>query len=179
MEFPSTRAMISLPELNCAHRLSWDLLLAANRGIGGELRMSDIRLGRDEQGGDLAAITIRNIKTDKFDECDFKTLKSAEGGLCTAKAVGRLITSKQRPSHSEEKAFGSCILYRLDAMLRMDGAAVGAQALGMGNHSLRPGGATAMWRAGYEVEIVKRWGRWESESPQGYLLGDYRIMSTI
>ena len=49
----------------------------------------------------------------------------------------------------------------------------------MGNQSLRAGGATAMWQTGYEVEIIKRWGRWESASFQGYLWGDYRILSTI
>ena len=38
-----------------------------------------------------------------------------------------------------------------------------------GTHSLRIGGATALLHAGVPVEIIKRWGRWVSDSFQRYL----------
>ena len=38
-----------------------------------------------------------------------------------------------------------------------------------GSHSLRVGGATALYHAGMPVEIIKRYGRWVSDSFQGYL----------
>ena len=101
------------------------------------------------------------------------------GGICPVKAVSRHITSKQWPSDSEEKAFGPWVRTRLCALLRLDGEAVGVQASRAGSHALRAGGATAMWQTGYEVEIIKGRGRWESASFRGYLRGDYRILSTI
>ena len=36
-----------------------------------------------------------------------------------------------------------------------------------------------MWRAGYDIEVIKRWGRWKSASSHGYLWDDHRILSTI
>ena len=38
-----------------------------------------------------------------------------------------------------------------------------------GSHSLRVGGATALYHAGVPVEIIKRYGRWVSDCFQGYL----------
>ena len=36
-------------------------------------------------------------------------------------------------------------------------------------HSLRFGGASALWAAYRDSAVVKRWGRWASEAFQGYL----------
>jgi len=38
-----------------------------------------------------------------------------------------------------------------------------------GTHSLRMGGATALLHAGVHIDIIKRWGRWVSDSFQRYL----------
>jgi hypothetical protein len=38
-----------------------------------------------------------------------------------------------------------------------------------GSHSFRIGGATALLHAGVQVEVIKRWGRWVSDSFQRYL----------
>ena len=38
-----------------------------------------------------------------------------------------------------------------------------------GSHSLRIGGASALLHAKVPIEIIKRWGRWVSDSFQRYL----------
>ena len=152
-------------ELFSAAILGFFFLL--REGELGKLRTSDIRLGKDAQGEDHVATTIRNSKTDQLNEGDFKTLKSIDGVLCPVKAVARLMTSKQWPCQSEDKGFGHWVRNRLSEMSRLAGASVGVQAPRIGNHSLRSGGAADMWRPGYEVEITKRWGRWKSASFQG------------
>ena len=38
-----------------------------------------------------------------------------------------------------------------------------------GSHSLRIGGASALLHAGVPIDIIKRWGRWVSDSFQRYL----------
>ena len=52
-----------------------------------------------------------------------------------------------------------------------------AEALGlppdrMASHSLRFGGATAIWAAYKDSALVKRWGRWASDAFHGYLWED-------
>ena len=38
-----------------------------------------------------------------------------------------------------------------------------------GTHSLRFGGAPALWAAYQDTTLVQRWGRWRSQAFQGYL----------
>eukprot|EP00974_Lingulodinium_polyedra_P076838 7438187-Lingulodinium_polyedra.AAC.1 len=39
----------------------------------------------------------------------------------------------------------------------------------IGTHSLRIGGATALYKAGLDIETIKRQGRWMSSAVHGYL----------
>ena len=39
----------------------------------------------------------------------------------------------------------------------------------IGSHSLRFGGATALWAATGDSALVQRWGRWKSDAFHGYL----------
>ena len=141
--------------------------------------MCDIHLGRGDNDEDFATITIRNSKTDQFNEGGHETLKAVPGHICPVKTIARLITLRDWSNTSEEKVFGGWFRNRLCATFRMAGSAVGIPASRIGNHSLRSGGATAMWRAGYDIEVIKRWGRWKAASPQGYLWDDHRVLATI
>ena len=142
--------------------------------------MSDIRLGRDDDQNDTVTIPIRNRETDQFNEGDYKkTLTAVPGVACPVKAVARLITSRKWGGNTEEKVFGGWLRNRLCATLRIDGAAIGILASRIGNHSVRSGGATAMWRACDAIEIINRWGRWRSSPFQGYLRDGHRVMSSI
>ena len=143
------------------------------------LRRCDIKLGKDENNDDVLTIVIRHSKTDQYNEGNFKTLKAVPGPVCPVKAMARLITLQEWGGDSEERVFGKWPRNRLSAILRLAGSAIGIPASRIGNHSLRSGGATAMWRAGYDIEVIKRRGRWKSASPQGYLWDDHRVLSTI
>ena len=46
---------------------------------------------------------------------------------------------------------------------------VGLPPGGIGTHSLRFGGASALWAQYQDTSIVKRWGRWASDSFQTYI----------
>ena len=54
-------------------------------------------------------------------------------------------------------------------LLERAAVAVGLPPDRMGTHSLRIGGASALLHAGVPVDIIKRWGRWKSDSFQRYL----------
>ena len=124
-------------------------------------------------------IRFRNSKTDQFNEGDRKTPKSVHGLVRPVKAVGRLITMRDWPDASDEKVFGGWLRNRMRAVLRMDGTSIGIPASRICNHSLRYGGDTAIWRAGYDIGIIRRRGRWKSASSQGYLRGDHRVLAPI
>ena len=72
--------------------------------------------------------------------------------MCPANAVARLITLMDWHRAPEDKVFG--------------GWAMGIPDSRIGGHSLRSGGATAMRRAEYDIEVIKRLGRWKSTATQ-------------
>ena len=51
----------------------------------------------------------------------------------------------------------------------MAASACGIDPARMGSHSLRIGGATALYKAGVDVETIKRIGRWSSSAVHAYL----------
>jgi hypothetical protein len=59
--------------------------------------------------------------------------------------------------------------HEVQAPLMRAAAALGGDPSRIGTHSLRFGGASALWAAYRDSAVVKRWGRWASEAFQGYL----------
>ena len=60
----------------------------------------------------------------------------------------------------------------VQAVLREAALATGTPAEAIGSHSLRFGGASALWSAYHDSGLVKRWGRWASDSFHTYLWED-------
>ena len=56
-------------------------------------------------------------------------------------------------------------------VLRLGGAACGIEGSRSGSHSVRSGGESAMFWAGYDIEIIKRRGRRPSSTLQQYIGG--------
>jgi len=54
-------------------------------------------------------------------------------------------------------------------ILELGAIALGINAERMGSHSLRIGGATALYHTVQDLEKVKRFGRWKSDAFHGYL----------
>ena len=68
---------------------------------------------------------------------------------------------------------------RVTCERRMAGAPCGVAGSRPGSHSLRIGGASPMFSAGYDFEIIKRWGRWPCSTIRRYICRDYCAMSAI
>ena len=81
--------------------------------------------------------------------------------------MSRLITIQDWPATSEEKIPGGGLGNRLRDTLRMAGAAVRFLHLGLGIIPCGPDGEPPFWRAGYEIEVIKRWGMWNPATFQG------------
>ena len=46
-------------------------------------------------------------------------------------------------------------------------------------HSLRPGGATALYTQGVPIDIIQRWGRWKSLTSHQYLWHDATALNRL
>ena len=53
--------------------------------------------------------------------------------------------------------------------LQMAAKALGFDQSRLGSHSLRFGGASALWAAYHDSGLVRRWGRWASDTFQSYI----------
>ena len=150
------------------------------------LRGVDVAL-HDEEGGPAprglgrsarALVTFRKTKTDQraFGAC--RVHHRADAEVCPVAALELL--REHAPERFAEGAEGRRPLFRwssgkvvkreqLQAALQRAAAAEGLPPRRFKSHSLRIGGASALWHALGDAEAVKRWGRWSSSAFHGYL----------
>ena len=60
----------------------------------------------------------------------------------------------------------------LQAVLHKAAEGTGCPSSSFGSHSLRFGGASALWAAFHDTGLVRRWGRWASDSFHTYIWED-------
>jgi hypothetical protein len=128
---------------------------------------------------DEVGIRIRSSKADIFNAGEWRNhFRSDDPELCVVEALTLI-------QHEFPQRFGTGIesdlpLFRMEdgspmrrgqiaAWLEMAADAEGYSKERFGSHSLRIGGATALYHIGMPVEVIKRYGRWASDSFQQYL----------
>ena len=127
---------------------------------------------------DEIILTIRGSKTDIYNRGEIRNHFKSEEDICPVKAAVALFLNYPQRYGGGSDALGP--LFRTDEDRLLPRGAVqaiierAARALNMpegdlGTHSLRFGGASAIWAAYGESALVKRWGRWASDSFQTYL----------
>ena len=151
------------------------------------LRGADVAL-KDGDGGpagprpgdaEQAIIQYRKTKADQqaFGSCRGH-YRAQDAELCPVEAFELLrafAPERFRAGPESEKPLlrwrSGRVLKREDAQAALQRAAEaeGLPAARFKTHSLRIGGASALWHACGEVEAVKRWGRWSSTAFHGYL----------
>ena len=130
--------------------------------------------------GDLALrLTIARSKTDQFNPGHEKILKATDHELCPVKVFHRWSQLNPTLLESDNLVFPPNIRKTLACALKLAGSYVGLDHSRIGNHSLRSGGATLMFTAGFDIEIIKRWGRWLSPTFHTYIWRDEHILSHI
>ena len=175
-----------------ALELAWFYMLRAkefadSNGVDEEMivRGCDVRLthqGRRADPGQATEITLQFRKT-KVDQMAFGTSKTLESTgrhhLCPVEAMERMRQSwplRFQDGHSENSkplfrwASGR-VLKRLEIqhLLQRAASGVGLPPCRFLSHSLRIGGATALFQSTADIEMGKRAGRWTSSAAQRYL----------
>ena len=125
---------------------------------------------------DEVLVHIRGSKTDQYNQGMLRNQFSTGTDLDHVAALARL----QRHFPERWQAERDQPLFRLrngrhlrrervQQLLGLAGAAAGLCPSQLGTHSLRIGGATALYKAGFDVECIKRMGRWASNAVHNYL----------
>ena len=176
--------------LQAALLTAWFFMLRAREycdsgGVDEEmiLRGQDVHPGRGEakEGSEeTEEVTIQFRKT-KADQEAFGTcktmLQTQVPGICVVEAMKTLMEVVPRRFQGPEAhlplfrwASGQ-VLRRLEVrnILQKSARAVGLPAERFQSHSLRIGGASALYQATGEIELVKRTGRWTSSAVHRYL----------
>ena len=143
------------------------------------LRGADLKLSENNDPDDCVTLQFRKTKTDQeaFGTC--KTMfRSGVKGLCVVSALRafREIAPQRFGEGSEALkplfrwANGQMLRRtQVQHLLQRAAAGVGLPPERFMSHSLRIGGASALFQATGEIELVKRTGRWSSAAVQRYL----------
>lgn len=150
------------------------------------LRGCDVRL--QEKGepcplgrisfADEVVITIRGSKTDVYNRGESRNRFCSGTELCPVKTTQGLF--KHFPQRYSGGSEALDLLFRtgdgkvvpraaITALIEKAAKSLGVLDGDFSTHSLRFGGASAIWAAYSDTTLVKRWGRWSSESFQTYL----------
>ena len=127
---------------------------------------------------DEVSITIRGSKTDVYNRGEVRNHFRSGLDICPVQAAISLFRAFPLRYHGAPEA--SDCLFRdsegtplpravITLLLQIALAALGEPEGTLGTHSLRFGGASAFWAAYGNSSLVKRYGRWTSESFQTYL----------
>ena len=135
---------------------------------------------RYDRDGDLVLQhVIPRSKTDQFNQGHEEILKSTKRHLWPAKALLQWKKVHSLLCGSDSPVFPLDIRRALAEQLKLAGTYVGLGHSRIGNHSMRSGGATLMFSVGFDIEIIKRRGRWLSPIFHTYIWRDEHMSSHI
>ena len=137
-----------------------------------ELQYEDVQPRKGDEwyhqwtGADAASVLIRGSKTDQFNLGCIRTMHRAGGVFCPV-GVMKLWSTLCSADPGCEKL--RVRREDIQLWLRLAAAEEGIPVDRVGTHSLRVGGATALFNAGYDLGMIQRFGRWSSAAFHGYL----------
>ena len=122
-------------------------------------------------------IYLKGSKTDQYNQGTVRNQFRSGNELCVVAALADYQSLKPERFAGAE---ADLPLFRLEcgkplqrtdiqSLIQLAAVADGQSTTRYGSHSLRIGGATAMYQTTKDLDIVKRFGRWNSDAFHGYL----------
>jgi hypothetical protein len=181
---------------------AWFYLLRSSEycEVGGEIRDYCLRVGDVEFYDELhnvldwselhrahsMSLAIRGSKTDQARTGCVRTLDTTGLPVDAVRAVSAMLQSRNLKKGegldqplfqlSSGKAVSNT---QVTGALRAAAISRGLDPLRYATHSLRRGGATAMAAAGFPTEVIRRWGRWLSDTWKRYVFGTAEELSGL
>ena len=165
----------------------WDALIL---GFTFLLRGSEIKNLRwrdvsfcEGDGQSYLAICIQKSKTDQEGKGVIRSLFQNDTALCPYRSLeGYSIGLIKESKMPEAFVFPRNILAVVRSTIKWFASSLGLDADFPPIHSLRSGGASALFSNGVELEIIRRFGRWRSSQFHPYLYGgsiNFRKLSSV
>lgn len=157
---------------------------SAGTDVGKGVRGMDLtfkRQGKEvlpSESPDELILCIRGSKTDQYNRGEFRNhFRTGDKEVCVVAAVAgyaaanmERVTGLQASRPLFVDSQGRLLQRdRIQQAIEQAAADVGTDIKHVGTHSLRIGGASALWNTFRDTALVQRWGRWVSSAFQGYL----------
>ena len=171
--------------LACALQLGFFFLLRVSEIVGGSnprlgLRAKDVALFRGGkqlhhpsfEQADEVQIVVRASKTDPEGETATRNLYRSGAEVCPVLATARymsLLWQEFGEPTPTSKFFPHLTRQDIQEVLQTVAASLGEEPQAYTPHSLRFGGASAMWAGGFDSYVLRAWGRWNSDAFLAYL----------
>ena len=115
---------------------------------------------------DEAQLVVRGSKTDPEGETATGNLFRSGAEVCPVAAATEYLELlwKEREPLPGEMFLAHITRQDIQGVLQTIAASLGEDAQAYTPHSLRFGGASAMWAGGFDSYILRSWGRWNSDA---------------
>ena len=132
-------------------------------------------------------LKIAGSKTDKYNRGEFLAhQRSGDSELCPITCLEALqfhfpdrFTSGANDPLLRWQRGSPLLRVQLQVALERAAEALGTPSDTIGSHSLRFGGATALYAQYQDTGLVQRWGRWSSDAFQGYLWDSHQSSAGV
>ena len=129
---------------------------------------------KDPEKAEEIEVCIRASKTDQYGEGVHRVLTRTGGELCVVSALMTIFKATTSIMNDAAPLFqlpsgGMICRSTISDILKKAARDLGHSETGISSHSLRGGGATALYAANYSVEEICFFGRWTSDSWMRYV----------
>ena len=137
---------------------------------------------KDENGADRVRIRFRGSKTDREMKGTFRTLgRSSCVELCPVRAVGRLLAYHWSSAETCKLAKLHEVITSTEVTkwIKLAAEVHKLDKSRYASHSVRAGGATALYKGGADLLLIQYFGRWTSEAYRVYCRLDEKDSMTV
>ena len=144
----------------------------------GALFWEDISI-ETKDGERFLNLGIKQSKTDVLRDGIVRSLIEVDSCIRPLKTF--LLWKEMSCDSGNEKSnvFGAQLRNRLSGIMKTAALDKGVFDARIDTHSLRAGGATALYTQGVPLDVIQRWGRWKSLTPHQYLWRDASALNNL
>ena len=142
------------------------------------MRQKDVEIGVGDRKWNLT-IYIYMSKTDPSQIGRFRTLVETETRVRPVRSMILYLNSFDWDCESDERLFAPDVEKRVRSVIKWSASPNGMSSKKFSAHSLRSGGATAMYVRGVSIGQIRRFGRRASDTFRRYLYRDNQVFRFI
>ena len=132
-----------------------------------------------EDGEPKLRIWVKRSKTDQRGEGLSRTLAANRSPSCPVVAMSQHLVNMNWEPEGERYIFPPNLREKLGNVIKWAAHNLDEDPDMYNTHSLRAGGATALYTQGVQLGVIQRWGRWRSNAFHDYLWKDEQALAHL